>query len=144
MIIAVSVAAVAYLALMPLGFLVWQSFFTPRTAAKAAEFTLENYRTAYASSETLRLFVNSLQYATGSAAFALLVGTLLAWMNERTNTPFKTLFFALSLIPLIIPGILFTVAWIFLGSPRIGIINLTLQRLFDTGHVFVNVYSIWV
>ncbi len=142
-IIAVAVAAVAYLALVPLGFLVWQSFFTPRTAAKAAEFTLENYRTAYASSETLRLFVNSLQYATGSAAFALLVGTLLAWMNERTNTPFKTLFFALSLIPLIIPGILFTVAWIFLGSPRIGIINLTLQRLFDTGYVFVNIYSMW-
>ncbi len=142
-IIAVSVAAVAYLVLMPLGFLLWQSFFTPRTAVKAAEFTLENYRTAYTSSETLRLFVNSLQFAIGSAALAFLVGTLLAWMNERTNTPFKTLFFALSLIPLVIPGILFTVSWIFLGSPKIGIINLVLQRLFDTDYVFVNVYSIW-
>jgi len=39
-------------------------------------------------------------------------------MNERTNTPFKTLFFALSIIPLIIPGILFTVAWILLAAPR--------------------------
>jgi iron(III) transport system permease protein len=142
-IIATSVAAIAYLALMPLGFLLWQSFFTPRTAAKAAEFTFGNYRTAYSSAETVRLFVNSVQYAAGSAMFAFLAGTLLAWMNERTNTPCKTLFFGLSIIPLIIPGVLFTVAWIFLGSPRIGIINMVLQRLFDTDYVFVDVYSMW-
>ena len=41
--IAPSVALVAYLALVPLGFLLWQSFFTPRTAAKVAELTLDNY-----------------------------------------------------------------------------------------------------
>jgi iron(III) transport system permease protein len=64
-------------------------------------------------------------------------------MNERTNTPFKGLFFALSLIPLVIPGILFTVAWILLGSPKIGLINLALQKLFGTDAVFVNVYSLW-
>ena len=34
---------------MPLAFLLWQSFFTPQTAAKAAEFTLNNYREAYGS-----------------------------------------------------------------------------------------------
>ena len=39
-------------------------------------------------------------------------------MNERTNTPFKSLFFALSIIPLVIPGILFTVAWILLAQPE--------------------------
>ena len=31
---------VAYLALMPLVFLLWQSFLTPQTAPQAAEFTL--------------------------------------------------------------------------------------------------------
>jgi iron(III) transport system permease protein len=46
-------------------------------------------------------------------------------------------------IPLIIPGILFTVAWILLGSPKIGLVNLVLQRVFDTEAVFVNVYSLW-
>ena len=50
--------------------------------------------------------------------------------------------------PLIIPGILFTVAWILLGSPKIGLVNLALQNLFDTNAVFINVYSlggmIWV
>jgi len=49
----------------PLAFLLWQSFFTPQTAAKAAEFTLGNYTSAYGSSETLRLFWNSVQFAWG-------------------------------------------------------------------------------
>jgi iron(III) transport system permease protein len=52
----------------------------------------------------VRLFWNSVQFATGVSAFAFLLGTTLAWMNERTNTPFKGLFYALSLIPLVIPG----------------------------------------
>ena len=114
---------------MPLGFLLWQSFLTPETASAPARFTLDNYRTAYASADTARLFANSLQFALGSAALAFSLGTCCAWINERTNTPFKSLFFALSLVPLIIPGILFTVSWIFLGSPKIGIVNLVLQRV---------------
>src|SRR5712671_349317 len=127
--IGVPIALVVWLALVPLIFLLWQSFLTPQTATRPAVFTLENYRTAYFSAETFRLFLNSVQYAAGTAAFALCVGTSLAWMNERTNTPFKRLFFALSIIPLVIPGILFVVAWIMLASPKIGILNVWLQWL---------------
>lgn len=143
LIIGVCLAAVAYLALMPLGFLIWQSFFTPDSAGEAARFTLENYATAYGSSETLYLMGNSLVFASGAAVFAFLVGGMLAWMNERTNTPFKGLFFGLSIIPLIIPGIMFSISWILLGSPKIGLINMLLQSWLGTDHVFVNVYSMW-
>ena len=80
-------------------------------------------------------------FAAGAALLALVVGTTLAWMNERTNTPFKTLFFALAIIPLVIPGILFTVSWIMLASPKIGLINLALQRLTGSDIVFVDVYT---
>src|SRR4051812_46029235 len=148
LIIALCVALTLYLGVVPLGFLLWQSFFTPQSAAKAAQFTFGNYAEAYGSADTWILFGNSLKFATGAAALSFAIGVLLAWMNERTNTPFKGLFFALSVIPLIIPGILFTVAWILLGSPKIGLINLVLQKLFDTDIVFINVYSlggmIWV
>jgi iron(III) transport system permease protein len=143
LIIGACVAVTVYLGIVPLAFLLWQSFFTPHTAARAAEFTLNNYRQAYGSAQTWVLFWNSVRFATGTAVLAFLLGTLLAWMNERTNTPFKGLFFALSLIPLVIPGILFTVSWILLGSPKIGLINLALQGLFGTDTVFVNVYSMW-
>src|SRR5436309_11460291 len=141
-------ALVVWLSLVPLVVLLWLSFLTPQTASRPAVFTLENFETAYLSAETFRLFINSVQFATGTAAFSLCLGTALAWMNERTNTPFKRLFFALSLIPLVIPGILFVVSWIMLASPKIGIINVALQGLFDTDTVFVDVYTmagmIWV
>jgi len=142
-VLGVCVVLVAYLALIPLGFLLWQSFFTPHTAAKPAEFTFGNYAAAYSSVQTAKLFVNSLLFAAGTAAFSLIVGTALAWMNERTNTPFKRLFFGLALVPLIIPGILFTISWIMLASPKIGIFNLMLQHWFGTSYVFFNVYTIW-
>src|SRR5436853_4792618 len=122
-VIGLCVALTIYIAVVPLGFLLWQSFFTPQTAAKAAEFTLGNYTSAYGSSETLRLFWNSVQFALGASLFAFVLGTALAWMNERTNTPFKTVFFALWSIPLIIPGVLVTGGCILLGSAKIGIVT---------------------
>jgi iron(III) transport system permease protein len=142
-VIGLCVAFTVYIAAVPLVFLLWQSFFTPQTAAKAARFTLENYAQAYGSSETARLFWNSLQFAFGASLFSFSLGTALAWMNERTNTPFKTLFFALSIIPLVIPGILFTIAWILLGSPKIGVLNLALQDWFGLERPLFNVYSLW-
>ncbi|MBI3716568.1 MAG: iron ABC transporter permease [Betaproteobacteria bacterium] len=137
------IVLVVFLAAVPLCFLLWQSFFTPQTSAKAAEFTFQNYLTAYGSWETAKLFFNSVEFAFGASIFAFVIGTFLAWLNERTSTPFKALFFALSIIPLIIPSILFTVAWILLGSPKIGILNLVLQNWFGTDYVFFNVYSMW-
>ena len=107
-----------------------------------ARFTLENYGTAYFSAETVRLFGNSVAFGVGSSAVAFVSGTFFAWVNERTNTPFKSLFFALSLIPLVIPAILFTVSWILLASPKIGIINFALRELFATDAVFVDIYSL--
>ena len=148
LLIGAPVALVVWLALVPLVFLLWQSFLTPQTAAAPAQLTLDNFREAYLSRDTARLFLNSVQFAVGSAVFALVVGTALAWMNERTNTPCKTLFFALTIIPLVIPGILFTVSWIMLASPKIGLINLALQKLTGTDTVFVDIYTmtgmIWV
>jgi iron(III) transport system permease protein len=147
-VIALCVGLTVYIALVPLGFLLWQSFFTPQTASQAAVFTLDNYKEAYGSSETARLFWNSLKFAAGTSIFSFLVGTALAWMNERTNTPFKSLFYALAIIPLIIPGILFTVAWILLASPKIGIVNLVLKTWFGVDEPLFDIYSlggmIWV
>ena len=147
-VIALCVALTVYIAIVPLGFLLWQSFFTPQTATKAAVFTFGNYKEAYGSGETAHLFWNSVKFATGTAIFSFVLGTALAWMNERTNTPFKNLFFALSLIPLIIPGILFTVAWILLASPKIGIVNLVMKAWFGVNEPLFDIYSmggmIWV
>jgi iron(III) transport system permease protein len=143
-----AVAFTVYVAMIPLAFLLWQSFRTPQTAAEPAVWTLANYVTAYGTSDTWRLFSASLRFASGASLFAFALGTALAWMNERTNTPFKTVFYALSLIPLVIPSILFTVSWILLASPQIGIINQILQSWFGLEQAPFDIYSlggmIWV
>ncbi|MCC6777690.1 MAG: iron ABC transporter permease [Hyphomicrobiales bacterium] len=148
LLIGLPVAVVVWLAVVPLTFLLWHSLLTPQAPGEAARWTLENFRAAYAGADNIRLLLNSLQFAAGAALLALVIGTGLAWMNERTNTPCKTLFFALSIIPLVIPGILFTVSWIMLASPKIGLINLAFQGLFGGDTALVDIYSmagmIWV
>ncbi|MDB5977621.1 MAG: binding-protein-dependent transport system inner rane component [Nevskia sp.] len=148
LIIGLCVAITLYAAVIPLVFLLWQSFLTPDTADKAAAFTFGNYLDAYGSPETVQLLWNSLRFAFGTAGFSFVVGTALAWMNERTNAPLKSLFFALSLVPLVIPGVLFTVSWIMLGSSKIGLVNLVLQHWFGLNAAPFDVYSmggmIWV
>jgi iron(III) transport system permease protein len=141
-IIGACVAVTVYIAVIPLAFLLWQSFRTPQTADAASVFTLGNYARAYGSRDTLALFSTSVRFASGTAVFAFLIGAALAWMNERTNTPFKTVFFALSLIPLVIPSILFTVAWILLASPQIGIVNLVLQEWLGLAEAPFDIYSV--
>lgn len=135
------VAIVAWLALVPLGFLLWQSFMTPRVGARPARFTLDNFIEAYTNADTWPLFLNSVEFAAGASILALFVGGLLAWINERTNTPFKSMVYALSVVPLVVPGILFVVSWIMLGSPKIGIVNLVFRAVFDTDDTLIDVYS---
>src|SRR5256885_6902187 len=62
LIIAVAAVIIAWLALVPLGFLLWQSFMTPISAAQAARFTFENYKNVYGNADTFRLLSNSIVF----------------------------------------------------------------------------------
>jgi iron(III) transport system permease protein len=125
---------VAYLALVPIGFLLWQTF------VHGGHFTLASFRTAYSDAGLFDMTLNSFAFAMGSTTLAVVLGTGLAHLVVRTDVPFKALMFGASLVPLIIPGILHTIAWFFLLSPQIGVLNLHLIRPL-TGHDF-NVTSI--
>src|ERR1700761_737753 len=93
-----AVVVVALLALIPLTFLFWQSFFTPQIADSPAVATIGNYVTAFGSWETLRTLVTSLRFAFGAALVSFVIGTVLAWIIERTNTPFRKLFYAVTIV----------------------------------------------
>ncbi|HKP66894.1 MAG TPA: iron ABC transporter permease [Casimicrobiaceae bacterium] len=141
-VVGASVVVVGYLVVVPLAYLLWESLHLQRAGAGAPAMSLDNFLAVYARAGSGRLVVDSLRFAIGSALIAFTTGTVLAWMNERTNVPFKRVFFALSIVPLIVPGVLFVIAWMLLGSPKIGLINVALQTLFRTDHVFVDVYSL--
>ena len=135
LIVAGVAAVVGYLALVPLYYLLYGTFFD------GDGFTLDGFTRAYSANGIGALISNSLLFAVGAALLSLVVGTALAYLNVRTDVPFKPLFFAASMIPLIIPGILYTVAWIFLASPDIGLLNKAVEPLVGPG--FFDVFTIW-
>ncbi len=128
---------VGYLAVVPLVYLLHDTFTGP------AGFSLGAFTRAYtANSQAGRMMLNSVEFAVGSGALALALGTLLAYVQVRTDAPLKGLFFAASLVPLIIPGILYAASWIFLADPRIGLINALLFKPV-LGHGLFNTFSMW-
>jgi iron(III) transport system permease protein len=128
---------VAYLAIVPLWYLVQGTLFDANTG----EFTLGGFARAYTDENAAAMMGNSIWFAIGSAVLSLVVGTGLAFLNVRTDVPFKGVFFAASIIPLVIPGILYTIAWIFLASPDIGLINVFLRPVF--GDAVADIYTVW-
>ncbi|MDO8212651.1 iron ABC transporter permease [Conexibacter sp. CPCC 206217] len=140
-IVGAAILIVAYLVLVPLIYL-FRDTFTGRSGLSFAAFS----RAYGGDTQAGRMLFNSLAFSAGSAALSLVVGTVLAYVQVRTDAPFKGLFFAASLVPLVIPGILYAVSWIFLADPNVGLLNtLALEPL--TGQS-LNVFGmggmIWV
>ena len=134
---------VLYLAGVPLVMLLYGSIRSAPIGEPGATFTLQNYVKAYFDKEFYLLFLNSIYYGVGTCIVTFLIGTYLAWVSERTNTPFKKLFVVMALIPFIIPGILSTISWILLLSPKIGLINLVIKELLGLESAPFNIYSMW-
>jgi len=134
---------VFYLAGVPLVMLLYGSIRSAPIGEPGATYTIQNYIKAYFDKEFYRLFLNSLYFGLGTCLVSFLIGTYLAWINERTNTPLKKVFTVMALIPFIIPGILSTIAWILLLSPKIGLINLVLKGLLGLESAPFNIYSMW-
>lgn len=134
---------VLYLAGVPLVMLLYGSIRSAPIGEPGATYTIQNYIKAYFDKEFYLLLLNSVYYALGTCTLTFLIGTFLAWVSERTNTPFKKLFVVMSLIPFIIPGILSTISWILLLSPKIGLINIVVRDVLRLDSAPFNVYSMW-
>ncbi len=92
-------------------------------------FTLGNYRTVYLSALTYPALLNTLIYAVAVSAISLSMATLFAWLVERTDMPGRDWAWTMMLLPLAMPGILRSMSWILLLSPRSGIVNVYLREL---------------
>src|SRR5215212_6960614 len=116
--VALVAIVIAWLVLPPL-FVIIQTSFSVRGGAS---LTLENYRAVSGSiGLTSALVTNSLAFSGGSAIFALAFGTLLAWLAERTNTPFKGAVYMAAFVSFAIPAIIKVIGWILLLGPRAGL-----------------------
>jgi iron(III) transport system permease protein len=145
-VVVVGVAALllGYLTLVPLGMLLLGSL-SSGSSALDFQFTLRNFQRVLTDQASLELLANSLMYGIGSSLLAFTIGTAVAWALERSDIPGRNLWYGLALVPLIIPGIVHTIAWLFLLSPEIGWINAPLKAMFGFS---MSVYSlpgmIWI
>jgi iron(III) transport system permease protein len=128
----------------PLGFLVLGSFSQAKLPGDIDLFTLglENYRAVLGSPATYAVFSNTLIYALGAVSIGVPLATLLAWLVERSNLPFKLWIYAGVPLCLAIPGMLQGMAYVLLLSPKIGFINKLLMAAFGLESAPINIYSL--
>ncbi len=139
-VILVALAVIAYLVLTPLVYLLLGTFF------EGGKFSLDAFTRAYGTTGVGEMVRDSVVFTAGATVLALIMGTLMAYVTVRTNVPFKTLIIISSIVPLIVPGLLYTIAWVMLASPRIGFLN-QITTAIGVGPVF-DIFSmpgmIWV
>lgn len=139
--LALIILILVYQVVIPLLMVIWTSLKIERPGEAGffdLSFSLANYVRAFSSGDFWRATWNTLYFALTSTLLSFGLGTFLAWLVHRTNTPLARLIGIITLGRIIIPGILITVAWIFVASPSIGILNsiLGVRGLF-------NIYSFW-
>ncbi len=105
-------------------------------------FTVDKYVEAYTDPELIAVLWNTLIFTLGSAAVATLLALFLSYTNTRTNIPFKFFFGIISIVPMMIPHILFAVSWVLLLNPSNGILNRVMMDLFGLDSAPFNIYSL--
>jgi iron(III) transport system permease protein len=135
------VALVVYLVAVPLALLIIGGF-TRGAPGDFSQFTFANYIRSYGSPALLELFYNSFVFAAGSVLLALPVAVVFAWLIERTNTPLRTVAYALVIAPVAMPGMLLSMSWVLLLSPNVGIINRAVMFVFGLESAPFNIYSL--
>lgn len=109
------IVVLGYLVISPMVYLVWRGLTTGQG------FGLGNIVDAYSVPGTPEMLLNSVLFAFGSAAVSCFTGTALAFFCVRSNAPLKPLLYAASIVPLIVPGILYTISWVYLIGGNVGV-----------------------
>lgn len=134
------IAIVGALTVCPVLMLALGSFSEGLTAF--GDFTVAKYVEAYTDPEFLEVMVNTTLFVLGSSTLSTTLAIFLAYLNTRTDIPFKFLFGILSIIPMMIPHLLFSVSWALLLNPSNGLLNLGLMQAFSLESAPFNIYSL--
>jgi iron(III) transport system permease protein len=115
----------AALALYPLGTVVVRAFYSD------GQIDLSPIRRTLEEPGLGKLIVNTLIVVAASTAIALVVGSALAWVNERTDARMGLLTESLPLIPFLLPPVAGATAWVLLLSPGAGFVNVWIRSFLE-------------
>ena len=136
----IAITVVVYLVVPPLLFILISSLMPPAEETLRIP-TLANFTGIFDSFSDFKLLLwNSLIFSIGSSGLALVFGTTLAWLAERTNARFRGLTYISAFVSFAIPGIIKVIGWILLFGPEAGYLNLAAKSLTGIFPLF-NVFS---
>lgn len=115
--------ALAVVAVYPLMRVVIGLFFVD------GQFTVEPIAAMFGMRDLAELVFNTVVVVGVSSVFALLLGTAMAWLNERTDARMGALTDSLPLIPFLIPPIAGAIGWVLLLSPTSGLLNAVIRAV---------------
>lgn len=134
------IAIVGFLTLCPVAMLLAGSFSQGLTAF--GKLTYVKYVAAYTDPALLGVLFNTVVFVLGSSLLSTVLALFLAYLNTRTDIPFKPLFTVLSIVPMMIPHVLFSVSWALLLNPSNGMINTFLKDVLALQQAPFNIYSL--
>ncbi|HEY8424948.1 MAG TPA: iron ABC transporter permease [Limnochordales bacterium] len=135
--IGILVVIVGGLTLGPATMLVVGSFSEGLGAVGA--FTLEKYVRVYGDPRLPQVVVNTVIFSLGSALLATALALVLAYLNLRTDIPFRGVLHLLPVVSMMIPHLAFAASWALLLNPTNGMINQMLRQL---GVGPINIYTL--
>ncbi|WP_028033016.1 iron ABC transporter permease [Chelativorans sp. J32] len=94
------------------------------------------------------VILNTLIVVFGATAIALLIGSILAWINERSDASLGFIGQLLPLCALIVPPVAGVIGWAVLLDPRAGLANFALRNLLEHFGITMrtgpfNIYTMW-
>jgi iron(III) transport system permease protein len=141
------VFGLAFIALYPLSRVFLRLFYVD------GELDLSAFREVFEQDDLVTVLRNTAVVVVASSILGLMVGGLLAWLNERTDARLGIATDSLPLVPFLLPPIAGAIGWVLLLSARSGYINSLIRWALELINVSIssapiaegpfNIYSWW-
>ena len=129
------VGIILFLIVFPLTWLIAGSF-----APEEGHF-FSAYTEIFLHTNVYSPLLNTIIIASLATIASVLFSVPLAWLNTRTDMPFRNIFGMIALVPFITTPFVGALAWTVLAAPRTGILNTIVEAVFGVKEL-LNIYSL--
>lgn len=92
-------------------------------------FSPDGFINALSSPELPGVLTNTVIVMVCAGTASVVIGTVFAWLNERTDARLGFLGTLLPLVPLMLPPVALSIGWFFLAQPSTGYLNVLIRTL---------------
>lgn len=130
----------ALLVLPPIAIIIYSSFVSGDDVWVAAD-TLKHYDAVFGQSNLVSLLKNTLILSAGTAVLSVLLATIVGFLVERTNAPFRRFVYFTVVVSFGLPTIIQTMGWILVIGPNSGLVNSALRSVFGDGAPAIDAFT---